>query len=217
MYPPPRESKKKNHNIKGRENKQAPSKNKRIPANQGNPLTPGGEPAACLAHCSLVFGASWRSFPKKQIVTSFLSLGVRAKLRAHVQGFLLHRPSQPQTCLASCLKGKRDAVPVLTLSLDPAPHLIALGVGILSLLEASLTLSSVFTSVILEQQWRCVCAGLYLVLKRCRRKEAHTPLLSHLKLKDQGPGAAANGQEPCLSHPNHFSLCKRPLRSQGQG
>lgn len=127
---------------------------------------------------------------------------MRAKLRAHVQGFLLHRPSQPQTCLASCLKGKRDSVPVLTLSLDPAPHLIAL--GILSSLEAALTPSSLFTSVILEQQWMCTCTVLYLVLKRCMRKETHTPLLSHLKfhllkLKDQGPGAAANVKEPCLS------------------
>lgn len=124
---------------------------------------------------------------------------MRAKLRAHVQGFLLHRPSQPQTSLASCLKGRRDTVPVLTLSLDPAPHLIALDAGILSSLEASSTPSSLFTSVILEQQWMCVCAALYLFLKRRSRKEAHTPLLSNLKfqllkLKDQGPEAAAKGK-----------------------
>lgn len=44
-----------------------------------------------------------------------------------------------------------------------------------------------------------MCAALYLVFKRCSRKEAHTPLLSNLKfqllkLKDQGPEAAAKGK-----------------------
>lgn len=72
MYPP-RESEKKNHNIKRRENKQPRLKNKWIPPNQGNPLAPRGRPAVWRADGSPGVWSLVEIITIKQITISSLS------------------------------------------------------------------------------------------------------------------------------------------------